>query len=125
MPMSSKNAPAKASLFLILLGLLAGAAAAVVLPSVNPALIPIAENFTLALVVSAFILAIAGIAIAVMRPTRRGLPVFALVLSSLLVLALFAIIGLRLADAAHIPGDAVDSIVEDLSHALHALIDAT
>lgn len=41
---------------------------------------------------------------------------FALVLSSLLVLALFALIGLLLADAAHVGGDPVDRVIEGWSH---------
>lgn len=122
MPMSSKNGPAKVSAFLILLGLLAGAAASVVLPRVNPALVPVAEGITSALIVTAFILAIAGVVIAVSRPTSKGTAVFALVVSSLLVLALFALIGLRLADAAHVGADPVDSVIEGLSLALHALV---
>ena len=66
---------------------------------------------SIALLVVAFILAIVGVVVAVGRPTTKAAPVFALVISSLLLIGVFVLFALSLV-AAPVDGDAVESAIE-------------
>ena len=92
-----KNGPAKASLILIVSSLISAASAFWWLASANPALADLVNLVSIALLVAAFILAIVGVVVAVGRPTKMGLSVFALVASSFLLIGVVVLIGRGLA----------------------------
>lgn len=85
-PLSSKNGPAKASLILILLLVLGVGAVFWLLTGANPALQVVFGALNIVMVVTAFILAIIGLVIAVRRPTKKRESIFALVVSSLMLI---------------------------------------
>lgn len=84
-PPTSKNGPAKASLILLLLLVLGVGAVFWFLSGQDPAVAAVLGLLNIAMVLAAFILAIIGLVIAVRRPTKKRESVFALVLSSLLM----------------------------------------
>lgn len=95
MPMT-KNGPATASLVFTLIGVVGVAAVVWGLTGANLAL---AQSLTVIILASfggAFVLALAGLVIAVTRPTKKGATVLALVVSSLLLLGVTLLFGLHL-----------------------------
>jgi hypothetical protein len=108
MPLSSRNGPAKASLLLILLGVL-GSAAARWLIDASDAFVELVNLISTALLVAAFILAIAGLFIAVSRPTKKSAAVIALVSSSLLLLGIVVLYALRIAAGSSVASEAVEA----------------
>jgi hypothetical protein len=94
-PAESKNGPAKASLILILISLLGGVAVFWWLSGANPALIGLVNLINVSILLAAFILAIISLVIAVQRPTRKREPVFALVMSSLLIIGMIVLFAIR------------------------------
>ena len=91
-----KNGPARASLFLILIGLVGLAAVVWGFTDAIPALAPFMNVIILAILGAAFILAITGLAIAITRPTKKGASVFALVISFALLIGVTLLFGLHL-----------------------------
>ncbi len=94
MPMT-RNGPATASLVLILLGLVGVAAVVWGLTDTYPSLAQPLRSTILALLGAALILAIASLAIAVTRPTKKGASVLALVLAFLLLFGITLMFGLN------------------------------
>ena len=85
-PLTSKNGPAKASLILILLLVLGISAILWFLTGANPALQLVFGVLNFMMVIAAFILAIIGLVIAFRRPTKKRESIFALVVSSLMLM---------------------------------------
>jgi hypothetical protein len=83
-PLPQKNGPATASLVLLLISLLGGAAIWW-FDSRDPALADALTLITIAMLAAAFILAIVGLTLAVSRPTKKLSSAAALALSSLLI----------------------------------------
>ena len=81
---------------LILICLLGGIASYWFLGRANPPLAGLVNLAIMALLLSAFVLAIVGVVIAVSRPTKKRESVFALVVSSLLITGVIALFALRL-----------------------------
>ena len=81
---------------LILISLLGGIASYWWLGRTNPPLAGLVNLVVMALLLSAFVLAIVGLVIAVSRPTKKRESVFALVVSSLLIIGVIALFALRL-----------------------------
>jgi hypothetical protein len=95
MAVLSKNGPAKASLILILISLLGGVAVFWWLAGAIPALVGLVNLINVAILVAALILAIAGLFLAVTRPTKKRESVFALVMSSVLLIGVAVLFALR------------------------------
>ncbi len=112
MPLPSRNGAAKASLILILISLLGGIAAFWWLTGANTTLVQVVNLVTVALLVAAFILAIVGLVVAVTRPTRKGESVFALIMSSLLLIGVIVLFGLGLVAAGPVDVATVESTIE-------------
>lgn len=87
-PLTSKNGPAKASLILILLLVLGVGAVVWFISGQDPALVMLLGFVNIAMVLAAFVLAIVGLVIAVRRPTKKRESIFALVVSSLMLIFL-------------------------------------
>lgn len=89
--LTSRNGPAKASLILIAVSLV-GAGVLLWLPGhVDRGLLAVVSTLTTAAMIMAFLLAIAGLVLAAQRPTKKRESVFALVVSSLLVIGSVAV----------------------------------
>lgn len=97
-PLTSKNGPAKASLILILLLVLGVSAVVWFFSGQDPALAMLLGLVNIAMVLAAFVLAIVGLFIAVRRPTKKRESIFALVVSSLMLI--FLVVRLVLAVSA-------------------------
>ena len=89
-PLTSKNGPAKASLILILLLVLGVGAVVWFISGQDPALAMLLGFVNIAMVLAAFVLAIVGLVIAVGRPTKKRESIFALAVSSLMLILLVA-----------------------------------
>ncbi len=113
MPLSSKNGPAKTSLFLILVSVVDAAVVYFWLRSANPSLASALSLILIALLVAAFVLAIAGLVLALRRPTRLGESVFALVLSSVLLIGTLVLFALGLVAAAPLDSEAVEASIQE------------
>ena len=94
-PVSSQNGPATASMVLILIGLLGGAATYWFVSRTNSALAGLINLLILALLFAALALAVVGLVIAVRRPTKKQESVFALVVSLLLIGGVIALFAMR------------------------------
>jgi len=88
-PPTSKNGPAKASLILILINLLLGFAVVLLFfaasnlpPWTALSILNMLGLLSIATMIAAFVLAIAGLVISIRRPTRKRESVFALVFST-------------------------------------------
>ena len=112
MPLSTKNGPATTSLFFIILSLLGFAAARWWLTFASPAFLQLVNLISMALLVMAFVLAIAGLVVAVARPTKKRASVFALVVSSLLILGVVVLFALGLVAATPLDGAEVETTIE-------------
>ena len=99
-PLTSKNGPAKASLVLILLLVLGVGAVVWFLTGQDPALAMLLGLVNIAMVLAAFVLAIVGLVMAVRRPTKKRESIFALVVSSLMLI--FLVVRLVLAFSASV-----------------------
>ncbi|MEV8367980.1 DUF2510 domain-containing protein [Microbacterium sp. NPDC064584] len=108
-PLTSKNGPAKASLILILLLVLGVGAILWLLTGADPAMQLVFGVLNILMVIAAFILAIIGLVIAVRRPTRKRESVFALVVSSLM---LVAIVGFMIFTANQLDVPGLESQIE-------------
>ncbi|SFS02533.1 Protein of unknown function [Microbacterium sp. cf046] len=95
-PVTSQNGPAKSSMVLILISLLGGAVSYWLVNRANPALAGLINLAVMALLLSAFLLAIVGLVLAVRRPTQKRESVFALIVSTLLIAAAIALVMMRL-----------------------------
>lgn len=95
-PIQSKNGPAQASMVLILISLLGGTATHLWLSRSDPELAGLINLGLMAVLLSAFVLAIVGLVIAGSRPTKKHEPVFALVVSSLLIAAAVGLVMTRM-----------------------------
>lgn len=95
-PLTSKNGPAKASLILILLLVLGVSAIVWFMSGQDPALAMILGLVNIMMVLAAFALAIIGLVIAVRRPTKKRESIFALVVSSLMLIFLVSRLALSL-----------------------------
>lgn len=95
-PVTSQNGPAKASMVLILISLLGGAATYWFVSRSNSALAGLLNLLIVALLFAALALAVVGLVIAVRRPTKKAEAVFALVASVLLIGGVIALFALRL-----------------------------
>ncbi len=92
---SAGNGLASTSVALIAASAVCGVVAYFIRPS-SEMVADVAWTLAAAFVVAAFILAVAGLAVAVQRPTRKGWAVVALVVSSLLLLGLIGLLALPL-----------------------------
>jgi uncharacterized membrane protein len=99
-----RNGPARASLILILISLLGGVAVFWFLAGADPALVGIVNLVNGAILLLAFILAVISVIVAVSRPTKKREPVFALVVSSLLIIGTIVVFTLRVVAAGLVPG---------------------
>lgn len=81
----SSNGPAVAALALALVALGVIAALAWLVPARDPSLALVVGLVAMALGAAAFVLSVIGLVIAILRPTRKGSAVTALVLSALLI----------------------------------------
>lgn len=104
-PLTYKNGPAKASLILILLLVLGVGAIVWFVSGQNPALAILLGFINIAMVLAAFVLAIVGLVIAVRRPTKKRESIFALVVSSLMLI--FLVVRLVLAFSASVLDEGV------------------
>ncbi|GAA3623096.1 hypothetical protein GCM10022200_01640 [Microbacterium awajiense] len=89
------NGLASTAIALIFASAVCGVVAYFIRPS-SETVASVSWTLAAALVVAAFILAVAGMAVAVQRPTRKGWALAALVVSSLLLLALIGLLALPL-----------------------------
>lgn len=94
-PPTGRNGPAKASLVLLVIWILVAAGLAWLAPGMTPTTAVVVGAGQVIVVVVAFILSIMGLAIALLRPTRKREAVVGLVLSA----ALLALIAVRVATA--------------------------
>lgn len=108
-PLTSKNGPAKASLILILLLVLGVSAILWLLTGADPAMQLVFGVLNILMVIAAFILAIIGLVIAVRRPTKKRESVFALVVSSLM---LVGIVGFMIFTANQLDVPGLESQIE-------------
>ena len=99
-----RNGPARASLILILISLLGGVAVFWFLMGADPALVGVVNLVNGAILLLAFILAVISVIVAVNRPTKKREPVFALVVSSLLIIGTIIVFTLRVVAAGLVPG---------------------
>jgi hypothetical protein len=100
---TAANGPAKASLILILVSMLIGGVSiAAVISGVSPALLDPLGWLNLVIMISAWVLSIIGLVIAVQRPTKKRESIFALVFTSLLLvfLAVRLVLSMNMIDAA-------------------------
>jgi hypothetical protein len=108
-PLTSKNGPAKASLILILLLVLGVSAILWLLTGADPAMQLVFGVLNILMVIAAFILAIIGLVIAVRRPTKKRESVFALVVSSIM---LVGIVGFMIFTANQLDVPGLESQIE-------------
>jgi len=108
-PLTSKNGPAKASLILILLLVLGVSAIVWFLTGADPAMQLVFGVLNILMVIAAFILAIIGLVLAVRRPSKRRESVFALVVSSLM---LVGIVGFMIFTANQLDVPGLESQIE-------------
>jgi hypothetical protein len=101
---SQQNGPAKASLILILISLLGGVAVLWFITGADPALIGIVNLINGAILLTAFILAVIAVVLAVQRPTKKREAVFALVVSSLLIIGTIVVFTARVVAAGLVAG---------------------
>ncbi|WP_425842330.1 DUF4333 domain-containing protein [Microbacterium sp. PA5] len=87
-PLTSKNGPAKASLILILIQVLGLGVIPVLLSGLDPMVMTLVSLVNVAMVIAAFVLAIVALRIAIRRPTKKRESIFALVVSSLMLVFL-------------------------------------
>lgn len=112
MPVSTQNGPAKASLVVILIGMLISAAIYWWVTASNPALAQTLILVVIGLFGFAFVLAVAGLVISVTRPTTKVWSIIALVLSSVLTFGVVVLYGLRLVAAAPLDVPEVESTIQ-------------
>ncbi len=99
-----KNGPARASLILILISLLGGVAVFWFVTGADPALVGIVNLVNGAILLVAFILAVIAVVASVQRPTKMREPVFALVVSSLLIVGTIVVFTARVVGAGMVAG---------------------
>ncbi len=99
-----RNGPARASLILILISLLGGVAVFWFLAGADPALVGVVNLVNGAILLLAFILAVISVIVAVQRPTKKREPVFALVVSSVLIIGTIVVFTLRVAASVFVVG---------------------
>jgi hypothetical protein len=99
-----RNGPARASLVLILISLLGGVAVLWFISGADPALIGIVNLINGAILLTAFLLAVIAVVVSVQRPTRKREPVFALVMSSLLIVGTIVVFTARVVAAGLVGG---------------------
>ena len=102
--LEQRNGFATASLILILISLLGGVAVFWLLAGADPALVGVVNLVNGAILLLAFILAVISVIVAVNRPTKKREPVFALVVSSLLIIGTIVVFTLRVVAAGLVPG---------------------
>ncbi|MET0888423.1 MAG: hypothetical protein ABWX92_18460 [Mycetocola sp.] len=95
-PVTSQNGPAKASMVLILISLLGGAATYWFVSRTNSALAGLLNLLIVAVLLAALGLAVVGLVLAVRRPTKKRESVCALVVSLLLIGGMVALSAMRL-----------------------------
>lgn len=83
--LSAKNGPAKASLILILVVLLGVTGLLWLLSGLDPAVATVLGVLNFLMVISAVVLSIIGLVIAIRRPTKKRESIFGLIVSSLLL----------------------------------------
>lgn len=94
-PPTSRNGPAKAALVLLLISVLAAAGLAWLATGMTPTTALVVGVGQIAVLVVAFVLSIVGLAVALLRPTRKREAVIGLVLST----ALLGFVAFRIATA--------------------------
>jgi hypothetical protein len=99
-----RNGPARVSLVLILISLLGGVAVLWFISGADPALIGIVNLINGAILLIAFILAVIAVVVSVQRPTKKREPVFALVVSSLLIVGTIVVFTARVVAAGLVGG---------------------